>query len=84
MEEKKNETGGEYVNPALAAFLDAGTLYEKLRVLKEHREEIDVHVITSCAVSLDIVLKEGTLEEQYDELISCLETMKKFETGRLY
>lgn len=74
----------EVVDPVLDAFLDAGTLYEKTKILKDSFEQVDDHVINACAASLDIVLRDGTREERLVELIECLETMKRFEVGRLY
>lgn len=71
------------VNPGLLAFLDAETYEEKLEVLHGLHDCIDVHMLNAIAVSLDISLPEGTCEEQYDSLIYCLSTHKRFETNRL-
>ena len=86
MEEQKNLTPEkeETINPVLEAFLDMPTLYEKTKVLKDNFEQVDDHVINACAASLDVVLRDGTKEERLRELLECLETMKRFEVGRLY
>lgn len=83
MEEQKINQE-EAIDPILEAFLDAPALHEKTKVLKDNFEKADDHVINACAASLDVVLRDGTREERLAELLECLETMKRFEIGRLY
>lgn len=84
MEEQKKQQSEETIHPVLEAFLDAPTLYEKAKILKDNFEETDDHVINACAASLDIVLRDGSKEQRLVELLECLDTMKRFEVGRLY
>lgn len=83
MEEQKINQD-EAIDPILEAFLDASALHEKTKVLKDNFEKVNDHVINACAASLDVVLRDGTREERLVELLECLETMKRFEIGRLY
>lgn len=73
----------EGVNPVLIQFLDAPTIHEKLRVISDNKKLIDKKCISDLAVSLDITIQENELDKQFEELVSCLNTMKRFEVGRL-
>lgn len=64
-------------------FLDAPTLKEKLKVLEDRKETPDDLTITNMAISVDVVVEEGTPEERLEELIDCLKTMARFECTRL-
>ena len=79
-----DEQDGELVgiNPDLLAFLDLDTLSEKLEMLKDLRKRIDDHLLDSIAASLDIVVDEGPLQQRYQEVLNCLETMEHFECSR--
>ena len=70
------------INPDLLAFLDLDTLSEKLEMLKDLRKRIDDHLLDSIAASLDIVVDEGPLQQRYQEVLNCLETMEHFECSR--
>lgn len=63
-------------------FLDAPTLKEKLKILEDRKEMPDDLTITNMAISVDVVVKEGTPEERMEELIDCLRTMSRFECTR--
>ncbi|MFW5670352.1 MAG: hypothetical protein ACOCM4_14190, partial [Acetivibrio ethanolgignens] len=64
-------------------FLDAPTLKEKLKVLEDRKRTPDDLTITNMAISVDVVVEEGTPEERLEELIDCLKTMARFECTRL-
>lgn len=81
MFEKNHEL--EVLNPVLMEFLEASSLHEKLHVLQLHRKNIDKNCIRDMAVSLDIIIEDNDLEKQYQELVGCINTMKRFEVGRL-
>ena len=80
-----NETE-EKVDAALKVlmdFLDARTYGEKLKVLEEINCELDDKTINSMALSMDIVIEEGTAEERLAELRECIHTKAKYECFRL-
>ena len=73
----------EGVNPYLLRFLDLDTSAEKAEFLSKNRSVIDERLISDISVSLDISVDEGTVEERIDAVIGCLNTMSKYECGRL-
>lgn len=70
------------LDPMLLAFLDAETYEEKLAIFTDMRGRATDDMLTTIAVSLDIDLKEGELEERYEELKNCIVMLEKFECNR--
>ena len=70
-------------DPDLLAFLDADSYEEKLEVFASLEGKVDLHMLNAIAASLDLELSEGSLEEQYDTLKSCLMTLERYECNRL-
>ena len=70
-------------DPGLLAFLDADSYEEKLAVFAALEGKADLHMLNAIAPSLDLELSEGSLEEQYDTLKSCLMTLERYECNRL-
>ena len=70
-------------DPSLLAFLDADSYEEKLEVFAALEGKADLHMLNAIAASLDLELSEGSLEEQYDTLKSCLMTLERYECNRL-
>ena len=70
-------------DPGLLAFLDADSYEEKLEVFASLEGKVDLHMWNAIAASLDLELSEGSLEEQYDTLKSCLMTLERYECNRL-
>ena len=70
-------------DPGLLAFLEADSYEEKLEVFASLEGKADLHMLNAIAASLDLELSEGSLEEQYDTLKSCLMTLERYECNRL-
>ena len=70
------------LDPMLLAFLDAETYEEKLAIFMDMRGRATDDMLTTIAVSLDIDLKEGELEERYEELKNCIVMLERFECNR--
>ena len=70
-------------DPGLLAFLDADSYEEKLEVFASLEGKVALHMLNAIAASLDLELSEGSLEEQYDTLKSCLMTLERYECNRL-
>lgn len=70
-------------DPGLLAFLDADSYEEKLEVFASLEGKVDLHMLNAIAASLDLELSEGSLEEQYDTLKSCMMTLERYECNRL-
>lgn len=67
----------------LMDFLDARTYGEKLKILDEINCELDHKIINNMAISMDIVIDEGTIEERLAELHECIHTKARYECFRL-
>lgn len=89
-EPKSKESGAEESNqeePALDAgllkFLEADTYEQKLEILSMLHPRITDSMIDTMAVSLDIEVSSGDIEQRYSEILNCLLTMERFECNRL-
>ncbi|HWT75589.1 MAG TPA: DUF1653 domain-containing protein [Mobilitalea sp.] len=71
------------VNLLLLKFLDAESYTKKLEVLTTNKKHLDDRLINDMAVALDCAVNEGPLEQRIQELINCLEAMRRFEDRRL-
>lgn len=71
------------IDPLVLAFLDADSYEQKLRILDSLHNRITDDMINTMAVSSDLEIKEGDLEDRYLELRNCLRTFEKFECNRL-
>lgn len=77
------DAGGDRPNPDLMEFLDADTLEQKRRILIGMRTRITDRLIDDLAASLDVTVEKGELDERYRDLLTCVETMERFEVNRL-
>lgn len=80
-EEENAELSG--IDSGLLDFLEADSYEKKLEILSMLHPRIDDHMIDTMAVSLDIEVKDGDIEQRYSEILNCLITMEKFECNRL-
>lgn len=71
------------LDPLVLEFLDADSYEEKLNILAGLHHRITNDMITTMAISCDIEVNDGELEDRYEELKNCLLTMEKFECNRL-
>ena len=77
------ESGFEKVNPYLLMFLDAETFEEKRNVLLQSKNAMDDRLIDDIAVSIDVTIEEGELDERFKSLLQCVDTFSKYEVNRL-
>ena len=71
------------IDPLVLAFLDADSYEQRLLILDSLHNRITDDMINTMAVSEDLEIKEGDLEDRYQELRNCLRTFEKFECNRL-
>ena len=80
--DEKNEE--EYViDPMVMEFLDADSYEERLNILAGLHHRITDEMITTMALSVDLEIGDGNIEERYEELKNCLLTFEKYEGSRL-
>ena len=82
------ETGGDIVeqieiDPLVMEFLDADSYEQKLNILAALHNRITDEMINTMAIATDIEIKDGNVEERYEELKNCLLTFEKYECNRL-
>ena len=81
---QKEEASEELsLDPLVLEFLDADTYEQRLNILSALHHKITDEMITTMAIACDIEVSEGTLEERYEALKGCLQTLEKYECNRL-
>ena len=75
---------GEFqLDPGVLEFLDADSYRERLNALRGLEHRITQEMINTMAVAIDLEIKDGDVEERYEELKNCLLTFEKYECNRL-
>lgn len=67
---------------ALMEFLDAETYEEKLELLQKMQFDLNDYLIDTMAISVDVVIPEGDIDDRYRQLKGCLEAKRKYEINR--
>ena len=70
------------VDPLILEFLDAETILEKKNILAALHHRITDDMINTLAVVMDVVIEEGELEDRYQQLKTCLNTIDRYEIER--
>ena len=73
----------EAVDDRLMKFLDAEGYAQKLEVLSELRDNLDDKLIDAMAVTMDVEVLPGTIDERYASLRHCIQAHAKYECTRL-
>lgn len=76
-------TAQEIAHRGMLSILDAPSYREKRQLLVGMRPYIDKLLLHNIAAALDVVLEEGTLEEQFESLLHCVDAHARYEGGRL-
>lgn len=63
--------------------LDAQSFHRKREIFKGLKKYLNKNLLMNIAVALDVVLEDGTVEEQYDSILHCLDALEHYEGGRL-
>lgn len=71
------------IDPLVLQFLDADSYERRLEILSMLHSRIDHDMINTMAVAVDVEIKDGEIEDRYEELKNCLLTFEKFECNRL-
>lgn len=85
-EEKNMQEANAEERPAqfdqLMAFLDADTYEEKLEILYRMEPDLNDYLVDTMAISLDVVIPGGDIDERYRQLRGCLQAKQKYEINR--
>ena len=83
-EDEDIEDEKEELTCDLMGFLDAKTYTEKMNILKEMRinGNLDEHILRNCALSIDCIVDENGIDEQYHSIMNCLNMLSKYECTR--
>lgn len=83
---QQNDAGTEEtlnIDPLVLDFLDAKSYEDRLNILASLHHRITDDMINIMAMSMDVEVKEGDIEDRYTELRKCLLLYDKFECTRL-
>ena len=64
-------------------FLDADTYEQRLNILAALHHRITDDMINTMAISIDVEVEEGDIEQRYEDLKNCLLLYDKFECNRM-
>lgn len=81
--QNQNKNQDKDLYEQMEKFYDADSYEEKLSCLLPLRGKLNDIMLMNIAVSLDIAVPEGSIEDQFQSIISCLKTMKKYQRSRL-
>lgn len=70
------------IDPEVEQFLDADTYKDKLNILMSLRSHITEKQLHDMAITLDVSIEDGDIDDQFMNLVSCLRTMARFEINR--
>lgn len=82
-EDNQQETEEMNIDPMVLEFLEADTFEERLNILHGLHARITDDMINTMALSVDLEIKDGDLEDRYEELKNCLLTFERYECNRL-
>ena len=81
--DEAEESLAEYnIDPLILEFLDAETILDKKNILAALHHRITDEMINTLAMSMDVVIEEGELQERYRQLKNCLDTIERYEIER--
>lgn len=82
-EMKSTSKEEEYVmDPDVERFLDADTYRAKLDILMSLRNNITEKQLHDMAITLDVTIDDGGIDDKFTNLVNCLRTMARFEVNR--
>ncbi len=71
------------LDPLVLEFLDADSYEQRLNILTALHARITDDMINTMAISVDVEINEGAIEERYEALKNCLLTLEKYECNRM-
>ncbi|MBQ7765917.1 MAG: DUF1653 domain-containing protein [Lachnospiraceae bacterium] len=81
--EKEAQEEEKKIDQRLIAFLETKDYQGKLDILDSMEYNVSEQTVIAMAVSMDIELNDGTVEEKFRSLRKCIQTMQMYEGKRL-
>lgn len=84
----ERKLAGKISNDQLATkgfmiFLDAENYHDKCKIFLSLRKYLNDTMLNNIAVTLDLVLPDGSTEQHFDTILNCLQTHEHYECSRL-
>ena len=80
---KYKEDGTLVLDPVVEAILDAKEYTKKIENFQLLRGKCTEEMLTMLAISLDVQLTEGTIDDKYAQILQTLRMHEKYESARL-
>lgn len=77
------EDGTLALDPTVEKILDAKDYTEKISHFEMLRNKCTEDMLTQLAISLDVQLEDGSIEEKYAQILKTLRMHEKYESARL-
>ena len=77
------DNGELVINPYVERVLDEKEFSKKIEFFEMLRGKCSEDMLTTIAISLDIQLQEGSIEDKYSQILRTLKMHEKYETSRL-
>ena len=81
--ETRGQAGDSEGTALLMAFLEAPDSEKKLEILYQMKDCVTDYLVDAMAISLDLDIPQGIVEERYQMLIRSLKTRLRYESRRL-
>lgn len=81
---KRNREEAKSINPLLAAFLDATSEEEQLKILLNNREDISEDILLPMELSLGIESGDDSVDGRIYAIRNCLELKMRYERSNRY
>ena len=77
------DNGELVIDPDVEGVLDEKEFSKKIEFFEMLRGKCTEDMLTTIAISLDIQLQEGSIEDKYSQILRTLKMHEKYETSRL-
>ncbi|MDO4510176.1 MAG: DUF1653 domain-containing protein [Lachnospiraceae bacterium] len=77
------DNGELVIDPYVEGVLDEKEFSKKIEFFEMLRGRCTEDMLTTIAISLDIQLQEGSIEDKYSQILKTLKMHEKYETSRL-
>ena len=77
------DNGELVIDPYVERVLDEKEFSKKIEFFEMLRGKCTEEMLTTIAISLDIQLQEGSIEDKYSQILRTLKMHEKYETSRL-